>query len=292
MDGAKSPRRHLRATCLVLAGFAVAGGAEWRQSRYCWPGAEGEPLAVRVAPPEGFTRLPAAPGSFAAWLRDLPLRPGRPEVRLFDGRSKGNQAAHEAVVAIEVGRRDLQQCADAVIRLRAEWLWSRGCEGELAFHFTSGHLASWGEWKHGGRPRVSGRTVTWSRTAPADSSYASFRRYLDNVFVYAGSISLARELTRVADPRLVEAGDVFIQGGSPGHAVLVADVAADEQGRRAFLLIQSYMPAQEIHLLRNPATAGSPWYFAAELGELVTPEWTFRFADLRRFPSPQCPPPE
>lgn len=292
MSPAYTPWRCVRATSGWVAVLVLTAAAEPPAGRHGWPDAEGEPLAVRVAPPEGFTRLPAAPGSFAAWLRDLPLRPGRPEVRLHDGRPKRNQEAHEAVVAIDVGRRDLQQCADAVIRLRAEWLWSGGCEDGLAFHFTSGHLASWDEWKYGGRPRVSGREVSWSRRAPADASYASFRRYLDTVFAFAGSISLARELVPVADPRLIEAGDVFIQAGSPGHAVLVVDVAADEHGRRAFLLVQSYMPAQEIHLLRNPATPGSPWYLAADSGELATPEWTFRFADLRRFPSSPCPLPE
>jgi hypothetical protein len=45
-------------------------------------------LVQRIAPPAGFVREPAAPESFAAWLRRLPLKPGRPEVRLFDGRLK------------------------------------------------------------------------------------------------------------------------------------------------------------------------------------------------------------
>ena len=36
------------------------------------------------------------------------------------------------------------------------------------------------------------------------------------------------------------------------------------------------MPAQQMHVLKNPAAAdGSPWYPAAFDGELVTPEWTF-----------------
>jgi hypothetical protein len=80
---------------------------------------------------------------------------------------------------------------------------------------------------------------------------------------------------------------VFIQGGFPGHAVLVADVAEDARGRRAFLLVQSYMPAQEVHVLRNPAAPASPWYTARSSGVLETPEWVFRFADLRRFPAPR-----
>lgn len=209
-------------------------------------------------------------------------------MHLFDGRLKGTQEAHEAVVAIDVGRRDLQQCADAVIRLRAEWLWSQGCEDAIAFRFTRGDLARWTAWRAGERPRVEGSRVRWVPGAATDGSYQSFRRYLDLVFTYAGSASLARELVPVSETARVEGGDVFIQGGYPGHAVLVVDVAEREDGRRVFLLAQSYMPAQEIHVLRNPAHAGSPWYDAARAGELVTPEWVFRYSDLRRFGAPAC----
>ena len=53
-----------------------------------------------------------------------------------------------------------------------------------------------------------------------------------------------------------------------------------------FLLAQSYMPAQEIQILRNPV-AESPWYRAAASGPLPTPEWPFRYEELRRFPAPR-----
>jgi hypothetical protein len=188
------------------------------------------------------------------------------------------------VVRLDVGARDLQQCADAVMRLRAEFLRDRGCDEDIAFRFTSGHRAAWTDWRKGLRPRIAGSQVTWRPGAAADSSYASFRRYLETVFTYAGSASLAKELERVGDPAHLAAGDVFIQGGFPGHAVLVADVAEDGRGRRAFLLLQSYMPAQEVHVLRNPAAPGSPWYLASSHGVLETPEWRFQFEDLRRFP--------
>ena len=79
---------------------------------------------------------------------------------------------------------------------------------------------------------------------------------------------------------------MFIKGGFPGHAVLVADVAENAQtGEKRFLLVQSYMPAQEIHVLKNPPAAdGSPWYPAAFEGDLVTPEWRFAAGSLRRWP--------
>jgi hypothetical protein len=211
---------------------------------------------------------------------------------LFGGRPKPDQTGHLAVVDIDVGTRDLQQCADAVIRLRAEYLLAGGCGDRIAIDFTSGHPARWSEWRAGSRPVVSGTSVSWVTRGIPDSSYASFRSYLDSVFTYAGSYSLARELQTVVDPSEVLPGDVFIQGGFPGHAVLVADVAEEAHGQRVFLLLQSYMPAQDIHVLRNPANADTPWFPALRRGSLVTPEWTFEYSELRRFGKPNCQPSE
>jgi hypothetical protein len=246
--------------------------------------ANGDALAARFPPPPGLVREDVTPGSFGEWLRGLPLKPGRPEVRLFDGRLKGNQEAHAAVVDIDVGERDLQQCADAVMRLRAEYLFASGHAARVAFRFTSGHPAEFARWARGERPAVKGSSVRWAPAAAADASHASFRRYLDAVFTYAGSSSLARELHPVEASRLA-AGDVFVRPGFPGHAVLVVDTARDPRsGQRVFLLVQSYMPAQEIHVLRNPGTAGA-WY-PLDFGDtLVTPEWTFNRGELRRFPA-------
>jgi hypothetical protein len=172
--------------------------------------------------------------------------------------------------------------------LRAEFQRQAGQENDICFRFTDGTEARWSGWKEGLRPKLSGRKMTWEKRAPADASYASFRRYLDIVFGYAGSASLARELDMVPDARRIQAGDVFIQGGSPGHAVMVVDVAEDAQGRRAVLLAQSYMPAQDIHILRKTGSLDNPWYIIEGDGPLATPEWYFPAGSLRRF-SEACP---
>ncbi len=80
-------------------------------------------------------------------------------------------------------------------------------------------------------------------------------------------------------------GDVFILGGSPGHAVIVLDVAVDlKTNKKIFMLAQSYMPAQETQVLINPNDEKlSPWY-SVDFGErLVTPEWEFSRGQLMRF---------
>jgi hypothetical protein len=84
----------------------------------------------------------------------------------------------------------------------------------------------------------------------------------------------------------IQIGDVFIRGGSPGHAVIVVDMAVqNETGNKIFLLAQSYMPAQEIHILNNENHVDfSPWYSVENIqSEIVTPEYTFSRNELKRF---------
>ena len=243
-----------------------------------------ESIAARIPPPAGYQRAAAAAGSFEGWLRGLPLKKGNPPVRLFDGREKPNQAAHWAVLDIDTGTRDLQQCADAIIRLRAEFLYAPAKYGEIHFNFTSGDRADFSRWLAGFTPTVRGSKVAWTPGRPRPDTRAAFRAYLDVVFTYAGTASLAKELKPVPDVRQMRARDVFIQGGSPGHVVIVVDMAADPAtGRRAFLLAQGYMPAQDMHILRNPASSSGPWYDLDFGQTLRTPEWTFAAGDLRRF---------
>ncbi len=278
------PVRHALALALVCVSLSAGQADPISKNPYPWQAdvGPGGTIRERIAPPRGFQRIPAAAGSFADWLRGLPLKPGRPHVLLHDGRPKKNQEAHFAVIDMDVSRADLQQCADAVIRLRSEYLRSRGLSGSIRWSYTSGDMISFSTWASGRRPVVNGQRVSWIPEKKNDASYESFRRYLENIYTYAGSRSLARDLVRIPFAKAA-IGDVFLQAGSPGHAVIVVDGA--ERGKeKAFLLAQSYMPAQEMHVLRNPGSSDNPWYFADSIGpELGTPEWTFPRESLRRF---------
>jgi len=246
---------------------------------YAWKGsyASEHKMQNRIAAPKGYTRQNVAKHSFADWLRNVPLKPGKPDVMLYNGDAKGNQSAHYAVMDIDVGKKDLQQCADAVMRLRAEYLYSVVKYNDISFNFTNGFKCNYAKWREGYRVNISGNNVSWSKTANVDTSYATFRKYMDMVFNYCGTQSLSNELKPVADLNNIKAGDVFIKGGFPGHAVIVMDVAVNSKGEKAFMLAQSYMPAQNIQILHNPAHPEySPWYKVDEVSEkLYTPEWTF-----------------
>ncbi len=244
----------------------------------------GATIEARFPTPEGFTRVAVKEGSFQQYLRGLDLKPHGAKVLYFDGREKNKENVYAAVVDMEIGSRDLQQCADAIIRLRAEHFYEKGEYDKIHFNFTNGFRVDYTKWMEGYRIAVDGNNTSWVKRTDSSSSYESFRKYLDIVFAYAGTISLEKELATVqlADMAI---GDVFIQGGSPGHAVIVVDMAKNEAtGEVVFMLAQSYMPAQDIQILQNPGDESiSPWYSKSFGDTLKTPEWTFNSSDLKRF---------
>jgi hypothetical protein len=240
-------------------------------------------LVNRIPLPKGFSRIPVEKNSYADWLRHLPLKQDKTSVHLYNGELKSNQEVHHAIIDIDAGgSEDLQQCADACMRLKAEYLYSTKQYDKIMFNFTSGHEASWNKWREGFRPKISGNNVTWVKTAQADSSYKNFKSYMKTVFRYAGTFSLDKQMTSV-QLKEMKPGDLFIKGGFPGHAVIIVDIAENKTtGKKIFMIAQSYMPAQDIHILKNYESDFSPWY-SAEFGErLDTPEWTFYSHQLKR----------
>src|SRR4030095_10250248 len=117
-------------------------------------------------------------------------------------------------------------------------------------------------------------------TEPSNT-YKDFRNYMEFVFTYAGTLSLSKSLKQ-KNIKDIAAGDVFIFGGSPGHAVIVVDVAENKSGQKVFILAQSYLPAQETQILKNTNDFTlSPWYTANISGSLYTPQWTFELNQLK-----------
>ncbi len=242
-------------------------------------------LVNRIAVPKTYKRQELQKNSFADWLRNIPLKSGNPEVMLYNGKKKRNQTAQFAVIDIDVGKKDLQQCADAVMRLRAEYLFSSNQKEKIAFNFTSGDKCSYSNWQKGIRPIFSGNKVLFSKTNQVDATYKNFKKYLQIIFSYCGTYSLEKELHKVSDINDIQAGDVFITGGFPGHAIIVMDVAIHKKTKeKIFLLAQSYMPAQDMHILKNYNNENiSPWYSIDFQETLFTPEWNFSKSNLKRF---------
>jgi hypothetical protein len=241
---------------------------------------EGMLLQTRFNPPKGFEREAVDSGSFAHYLRNLPLKEAGSLVKYYDGGSKSNYA-YEAVVDLDIGKRNLHQCADAVMRLKAEYLWDSKQYDKIHFNFTNGFRVDYSEWMKGKRMVVKGNKTCWVNGAARANNYQDFWKYMELIFNYAGTLSLDREMKSKPVDQM-EIGDVFILGGSPGHAIIVADMVVNPTtGKKKFLLAQSYMPAQETQILKNPLDPMSPWY-STDFGDVLnTPEWTFYANQLK-----------
>lgn len=235
-----------------------------------------------ITPPNGFTRKSAS--DYGEYLRNLPLKPIGTPVRLYDGSIKAWQGGAYAVIDMEIGKLDLQQCADAVMRLRAEYLWHSKQYNQIHFNFTSGFKADYPTWANGYRISVRGNDARWYKATEEDYTYATFRKYMNVVFTYAGTASLSRELA-VSNITDLKIGDIFIIGGHPGHAMVIVDMADDAFGNKAILVAQSYMPAQDIHIVTNLVDKKtSPWYIVNKGTENFNfPEYHFNKSNIMRF---------
>ncbi|OGX86160.1 DUF4846 domain-containing protein [Hymenobacter glacialis] len=214
----------------------------------------------------------------------MPLRPAGTPALTYTGQKKSRQDVVAAVVNIDVGTQDLQQCADAVIRLRAEYVFSHD-PNQIHFRLTTGYDFWFSDYVAGRTFRVEGETIRPASRPAQLLTHAALASYLVPTFGYAGTLSLSRDLRPVALAS-VQPGDVLIHGGRPGHAVLVVDVAAHPvTGQHYLLLAQSYMPAQSIHVLKNiDEPRLGAWFALDPQAEVVsTPEWDFGSQELARF---------
>lgn len=240
---------------------------------------------TRFSPPGGYQWVRTQPGSFSEYLVNFPLLPPGFPVRDFRAVPIENQANHAAVLKIDVGNRDLQQCADAWMRLYAEYLWSQQRFEEIGFQFTSGQFYSWADYRKGLRTVERIKKVQFIETEDLRDDYLAFRDYLSIMFQYAGTISLDRESFKVEKNTDLQPGDFIIKPGSPGHLVMIVGVAENTAGKRLYLLAESFMPAQDIHILQNPFNTGiSPWYeLDVKAATTKTSRYNFSPTVIKRF---------
>ena len=241
-------------------------------------------LEQRFPVPPGYTRVKVPPGSFSEWLRTLPMAPEGTPAKSFDG--KETLAADDdylaGVVAIDTGNPDLQQSSDVIIRLHAEYLWSRGEKDKISYLSATKLNMPFARWEKGQRLIPNGPNVFWViKGKPAEVDHAEFRKYLDAVFNWANSTSLSPRSTPVSEPRDLVAGDFFLQSGEPNHVAVVLDVADKPSGERVALLGQARNPAESIHVVR-PGKA-TPWFSVRPPVPVLTPHSkALAWSDLRR----------
>lgn len=225
---------------------------------------DGMTVKTRFNVPEGYRRVESKNGTFGSYLQNLPLKPYGSKVHHFDGSLKGNVSAYCSVVDLPLKNNPNHQCADAVMRMRAEYLFSEQRYGEIQFQYVNGQKPNYVTYLGGKTPT---KDNLWS--------------FMCDVFRYANTYSLDKQL-KSKNVNDLEIGDVFIIGGFPGHVVIVVDKCMDNKGNVKFMLAQSYMPAQDIQILVGDDME-TPWYDLNFGDYLYSSEYTFSKNDLKSF---------
>ena len=240
-------------------------------------------IETKFIPPFGYERI--YNDGYSKFLRQLPLKK-KNVVKYHNGQvrfSKANKI-FAAVFDYEIGPLDLHQCADAAIYLRAKYNYTNNFHDRLAYTFTNGYVTSYLDYLDGATYLAidNGVDIETVYHSSREDNYKTFRRWLNVVWSYAGTWSVEKYDTDPADINDIRPGDIFIKGGFPGHAVTVVDVAVNENDEKVYLLAQSFMPAQEQHILINPKN-NTVWYSLDNSDIINTPEFIFESNELKRF---------
>lgn len=245
---------------------------------------DGFAIKSRVNVPKGYKRVVYRKGSFQDYLRNYKLKPSGTKIINYDNSEYFWQQGHIGILDVPVPKNGLQQCADALIRIRSEYLWDSNRKDEIGFNFTSGHYCSWTKYAEGYRPKIKGNKVTFHKMASKNHSKANFYKYLNLIYTYSGTLSLYHELHKINNVKNLKIGDMLIVGGSPGHIVMICDEVVNTQGDKLFLLFQGNTPAQSVHLVKNLEDHNiSPWYHLQKDAVIPVSNYTFYDSKFVRF---------
>lgn len=241
-------------------------------------------IKSRVNVPKGYKRVSYDKGSFNDYLRSYKLKAFGSKIINYDSTDYFWQGGHIGILELPVPKNGLQQCADALIRIRSEYLWDKNRKDEIGFNFTSGDYCSWKSYSEGYRPNINGNKVSFQKKEARNESKDNFYKYLNLIYMYSGTLSLYNELVKINDAKDLKIGDMLIKGGSPGHIVMICDEAINDEGEKIYLLFQGNTPAQSVHLVKNlEDTSISPWYRLEKDAVIPVSNYTFYDSKFVRF---------
>lgn len=247
-------------------------------------------IGTRFNPPAGYVRQNVEEGSFGEYLRNFKLKTFGAVAKLADGTDNPNAPTDTGVLEMDIRKNGLQQCADSIIRLYAEYWYARAQKAESEGRSSAAdyeHITfdcytnpvfklDFATWMQGNRVKANGNKLEWYQSpdaTPGDTSYGTLRYYLDIVFNYANTYSLKNQMMAVSSSDL-QVGDCLIitaaqTGGTDGHALLVVDVAiSQETGKKIFILAEGNTPATEMYILRDVVN-NTVWFTLDEDGSFT-----------------------
>ncbi|CAA0179417.1 conserved hypothetical protein [Tenacibaculum maritimum] len=245
---------------------------------------KGMTIKNRVKPPYGYKRVCYEAGTFESFIQNYTLKEYGSSIINYDKTKYFYQIGHIGILTLSVPENGLQQCADALIRLRAEYLWKTNQKEKIGFEFTSGHYCSWKKYAAGYRPKIEGNKVTFYKIAKANYTKTAFYKYLNLIYTYSGTLSLYNELPKVVREEDLQLGDMLVKPGTPGHILMLVDEVINRKGEKLFVLAQGNTPAQSVHLLKNFNNASlTPWYSLKKNALIQVPGYSFDNSQFIRF---------
>ncbi len=216
-------------------------------------------IKEHFSPPSGFQRVKVDSGSFAAYLRKLPVVPDTNNVLDFKNRIriKEGDSSLAAIVPIAISGKRLWQCMDILIALKIEYLKNKNRKQQIEFPLPDGTELSWSEWRNGIRVEFKGANFYKNQIAKYDESSKNFTRYLNTIFSYSNTQTFYHNYPQQSFAFL-KPGDFITKKGKKGHAVLIVDLAINDQNEKVALIGQGDTPACQFYLLKNKD--GSAWF--------------------------------
>lgn len=261
-------RKILKWTILVLFLIILAGAAfcVWVYWGGCTSNPHGYAKVGDIPTPRGYSRIAGVDAGQAKYLRNLPLKKSGAKVELYKGGEARLQSLCYAVVNVPIIS-NYEQCADVCMRLRAEYLFATRQYDRISFNDVNGNRLAY----YGGGSRKA------------------LEKYLKKLYGVASTFSLSRDM-KTRPLKDIQPGDVFVYpkgryNQKMGHAIMVADVAVNKKGKKAFLLIEGNTPARSMHVMRNLLNPlSSPWFLLDDDAEhILIDGFPFRATDLKRF---------
>jgi len=211
--------------------------------------------------PESYKRI--AKTNYHKWLINKEIKVE--EVKTYDGYIiYGLGDYYAAKFDYNIGKRDLHQCADAAMYFRAWYHFNEGNINKIAFTFTDGTRYSYNK---------------FLKQKKLSNTFNSFNKYMTVIWSYAGTWSINKYDTIPVSVNNISAGDIFVIGGFPGHAITVVDIIENECGDKKIMISQSFMPAQDHHILLNPKS-NTVWF---DINEVRNTGFGFTEDNLKRF---------
>ena len=250
-------------TLLVLLGVVLLGGG-WLYYSFTRTNPWNAKTIGDIPAPLGYSRVEADKGSYAEYLRNLPLKGTGAKIMLFTGGTANYQWLGAAVIDNTL-LSNYEQCADVTMRLRAEYLWKEGRYKDICFR------------------DVNGKKMRYSGGA----SRKDFEQYMRKVYGMCSTFSLFHE-TKERSIKDVQPGDILVYPARPGrkygHAVMVVDVARNPLGEVAIMCAEGNTPARDQHIVRNLNPVENPWFFFDEDDDVfIVGPFRFNKNELRSY---------